>query len=124
MWAIPNARYSSTSEIFGETLARSGQAISDIAPWDITAELMYQAPLKDGIIGYWRLEDRYNSKNDKLVPAQDSTTVTYDPFVTTNPAVNQLNGRIGVKLRHRVRPGAVRDQHAEHAPGVSTSRST
>ena len=92
-----NARYSSTSEIFGETLARSGQAISDIAPWDITAELMYQAPLKNDIIGYWRLEDRYNSKNDKLVPAQDSTTVTYDPFVTTNPAVNQLNGRIGVK---------------------------
>ena len=48
--------------------------------------------------GYWRLEDRYNSRNNKLTPAEDSTTVTYDPFVTTNPAVNQLNGRVGVKF--------------------------
>ncbi len=92
-----DARYSTDSAIFGETLARAGQAISDIAPWDVTAELSYQAPIKDNIFGYWRLEDRYTSKNNKQVPAEDSTTVTYDPFVTTNPAVNQLNGRIGVK---------------------------
>ena len=32
------------------------------------------------------------------VPAEDSTTVSYDPFVTTNPSVNQLNGRIGAKF--------------------------
>jgi outer membrane receptor protein involved in Fe transport len=92
-----DARYSTDSAIFGETLARSGQAISDISPWDVTAELMYQTPLKNDITGYWRLEDRYTSKNDKMVPAQDSTTVTYDPFITTNPAVNQLNGRIGAR---------------------------
>ena len=92
-----NAHYSSDSAIFGETLARSGEAISDVAPWNVTAELMYQTQLKDNVIGYWRLEDRYNSRNNKLTPAEDSTTVTYDPFVTTNPAVNQLNGRVGVK---------------------------
>jgi iron complex outermembrane receptor protein len=92
-----NAHYSSDSAIFGETLARSGEAISDVAPWNVTAELMYQTQLKDNVFGYWRLEDRYNSRNNKLTPAEDSTTVTYDPFVTTNPAVNQLNGRVGVK---------------------------
>ncbi len=93
-----NARYSSDSAIFGETLARAGEAISDVAPWNVTAELAYQTPLADKITGYGRLEDRYTSRNNKLVPAQDSTTVTYDPFITTNPSVNQLNGRIGVKF--------------------------
>lgn len=93
-----NAHYSSDSAIFGETLARSGEAISDIAPWTVTAEVAYQVPLKDDLIGYWRLEDRYTSRNNKLTPAEDSTTVTYDPFVTTNPAVNQLNGHLGVKF--------------------------
>lgn len=93
-----NAHYSSDSAIFGETLARSGQAISDIAPWNVTAELAYQAPITEKFQGYGRLEDRYTSRNNRLVPAEDPTTVTYDPFITTNPSVNQLNGRIGVKF--------------------------
>ncbi|MBS0419871.1 MAG: TonB-dependent receptor [Proteobacteria bacterium] len=93
-----NARYSSDSEIFGETLARAGQAISDVAPWNVTAEVAYQTPLTDKIMGYGRLEDRYTSRNNRLVPAEDSTTVTYDPFITTNPSVNLLNGRIGVRF--------------------------
>ncbi|MBS0373784.1 MAG: TonB-dependent receptor [Proteobacteria bacterium] len=93
-----NAHYSSDSTIFGETLARSGQAISDIAPWNVTAELMYQRAINDHMVGYWRLEDRYTSRNNRLVPAQDSTTVSYDPFITTNPSVNQLNGRLGIKF--------------------------
>ncbi|HVO47810.1 MAG TPA: hypothetical protein VMT29_15920, partial [Steroidobacteraceae bacterium] len=93
-----NARYSSDSSVFGEVLARSGQAISDVAPWNVTAELAYQTPITDKVLGYGRLEDRYTSRNNRLVPAEDSTTVTYDPFVTTNPSVNQLNGRIGTKF--------------------------
>jgi outer membrane receptor protein involved in Fe transport len=92
-----NAHYSSDSAIFGETLARSGEAISDISPWNVTAEINYQTQINDKVTGYWRLEDRYTSKNNKLVPAEDSTTVSYDPFITTNPSVNQLNGRIGVR---------------------------
>jgi iron complex outermembrane receptor protein len=93
-----NAHYSSDTAIFGETLARSGEAISDIAPWNVTTELSYQTPLSDKVFGYWRIEDRYTSRNNKLVPAEDSSTVSYDPFVSTNPSVNQLNGRIGVKF--------------------------
>ena len=93
-----NAHYSTDSSIFGETLARSGQAISDIAPWNVTAELAYQRPLSNGMTAYWRIEDRYTSRNNRLVPAEDKTTVSYDPFITTNPSVNQLNGRLGVKL--------------------------
>lgn len=93
-----NAHYSSDSEIFGETLARSGQAISDVAPWSVTADVAYQTPITDKVFGYGRLEDRYTSRNNRLVPAEDSTTVTYDPFITTNPSVNLLNGRIGARF--------------------------
>ena len=96
--AYTNARYASDTAIFGETLARAGEAISDVAPWSVTAELGYQAPLTDRITGYWHLEDRYTSRNNKLVPAEDPATGSYDPFVTTNPSVNQLNGRVGIKL--------------------------
>ena len=93
-----NAHYSTDSSIFGETLARSGQAVSDISPWEVTAEMSYERPLNDRFVGYWHLEDRYTSSNNKIVPAQDSTTVTYDPFITTNPSVNLLNGRLGVRF--------------------------
>jgi iron complex outermembrane receptor protein len=93
-----DARYTSTTTLFGETLSRSGQAISDISPWNLTTELHYQAPVKAGIVGYAHVEDRYNSRNDKLVPAEDSTTESYDPDVTTNPSVNQFNARIGLQF--------------------------
>jgi iron complex outermembrane recepter protein len=93
-----DAKYSSDTTIFGETLSRSGQAISDISPWNVTAEVGYQAPLTDTMAWYGHLEDRYNSRNDKLVPAQDPTTSSYDPFVTTNPAVNRLDTRFGLRF--------------------------
>jgi outer membrane receptor protein involved in Fe transport len=64
----------------------------------VTAEVAYQTLLTDKITGYGRLEDRYTSRNNRLVPAQDSTTVSYDPFITTNPSVNLLNGRLGVRF--------------------------
>ena len=43
-----DARYTSNTEIFGGILARSGQAISDISPWNVTAEVQYQAQLRAG----------------------------------------------------------------------------
>ena len=95
-----DARYSTTTTIFGEVLAREGQAISDISPWNVTAELAYQGPLTDRVLGYWRLENRYNSKNNRITPAQDPTSAGYDAFQVTNPSVNQLNGRIGVRWGH------------------------
>jgi len=93
-----NAHYSSDTAIFGETLSRSGQAISDVSPWNVTAELGYQAPLTGNTVWYAHIEDRYNSRNNKLVPAEDPTTSSYDPYVTTNPSVNQLSTRFGLRL--------------------------
>lgn len=92
------ARYSSDTEIFGQALARSGEAVSDIPPWTITAELAYRKRFNDRIVGYGRIENRYTSKNKWPVPAQDSTTRAYDPYATTNPSVNQMNLRAGMEL--------------------------
>jgi outer membrane receptor protein involved in Fe transport len=97
-----NAHYTTDTTLFGETLARSGQAVSDISPWNVTAELQYQAPLRAGLFGYAHVEDRYNSRNNRLVPAEDSTTDSFDPFVTTNPSVNQFDARVGLRFARGV----------------------
>jgi len=93
-----NAHYTTDTTLFGETLARSGQAISDISPWNVTVEMQYQAPLTARTVGYAHVENRYNSRNNRLVPAEDSTTDSFDPYVTTNPSVNQLNARVGIRF--------------------------
>jgi outer membrane receptor protein involved in Fe transport len=93
-----DARYTSDTVKFGEYLAKSGEAISDISPWDLTAELNYQAPLTPRLMGYAHAEDRFSSRNNRLVPAEDATTDSYDPSVTTNPSINQVDVRVGVKL--------------------------
>jgi outer membrane receptor protein involved in Fe transport len=95
--AYTNAQYVTDSTLFGETTARTGQAISDISPWNITAEFGYQAALAGNKTWYAHVEDRYNNKNDKLTPAQDPTVAGYDPDVLTNPAVNQLNAHLGLR---------------------------
>jgi outer membrane receptor protein involved in Fe transport len=92
------ARYASNTVLFGNTIARTGQAISDIPPWTITAELAYRRPISPGYVGYGRLDSRYTSKNKWKVPAQDSTTSAYDAYATTNPAVNTVNLRLGVEI--------------------------
>ena len=93
-----NAHYTTDTTLFGETLARSGQAVSDISPWNATLELQYQAQLRAGVSGYAHIEDRYNSRNNKLVPAEDPTTDSFDPYVTTNPSVNQFDARVGMRF--------------------------
>jgi outer membrane receptor protein involved in Fe transport len=95
--AYTSAQYVTDSTLFGETTARSGQAISDISPWNLTAEFGYQAALEGNKTWYVHVEDRYNNRNNKLTPAQDPTVAGYDPDVLTNPAVNQLNAHLGMR---------------------------
>ena len=93
-----NARYTSLTEIFGGILARPGQAISDISPWNVTGEVQYHAPIREGMDWYMYIQDRYNSRNNRITPAQDPTAESYDPSVTTDPSVNELNARIGLRF--------------------------
>jgi iron complex outermembrane receptor protein len=92
-----DAHYSSDSILFGQTISRSGQAISNTSPWNLTAEFGYQAPLAGNKNWYAHVEDRYNSRNGRIVPSQDPTAAGYDQFKTTDPAVNQLNARLGLR---------------------------
>ena len=93
-----NAQYTTDSTLFGETTARSGQAVSDISPWNVNVELGYQAPLAGNGPWYGHIENRYNSRNDKITPAEDPTVAGYDPDVSTNPSVNQLNAHLGLRF--------------------------
>ena len=125
--AYTNAQYTTDSTLFGETTARAGQAISDISPWNMTVEFGYQAPLAGNKTWYAHVEDRYNNKNDKSTPAQDSTLVApngggYDPYVTTNPAVNQLNAHLGLRWARWHGHFAVCHEPAQHPPGVEPIR--
>ena len=99
-----NARFTTDSTLFGETTARAGQAVSDISPWNVTVELGYQGPLAGNSSWYAHIENRYNSRNDKITPAEDATLIPqnggsgYDPDQRTNPAVNQLNAHFGLRF--------------------------
>jgi outer membrane receptor protein involved in Fe transport len=64
--------------------------------------LNYQAPLTARLMGYAHIENRYSSRNNRLVPAEDPTTESYDPDVQTNPSINQLDARLGVKVSNGV----------------------
>jgi iron complex outermembrane recepter protein len=93
-----DARYTTDSTLFGETTARSGQAVSDISPWNVTVEAGYQAPLTGTASWYGHIENRYNSRNDKITPAEDPTIAGYDPDQRINPSVNQLNAHLGLRF--------------------------
>lgn len=97
-----NARYTSTTEIFGGVVSRSGDAISDIAPWNIVAEVQYQHQLTDSADWYLYVQNQYNSKNDRVTPAEDPTTESYDAGVVTNPAYDVVLARVGLMFANGI----------------------
>jgi outer membrane receptor protein involved in Fe transport len=64
----------------------------------VTGELQYQAPLRNGTDWYMFVQDRYNSRNNRITPAQDPSNESYDPDVTTDPSVNLLSARVGLRF--------------------------
>ena len=93
-----NARYTSTTEIFGGVVSRSGNAISDISPWNVVADVQYQHQLTENSDWYVYVQNQYNSKNNRLTPAEDPTTESYDAGVVTNPAYDVLLTRVGLQF--------------------------
>lgn len=93
-----DARYTTTTQIFGQVVSRAGNAISDIAPWNVVADVEYQHPLRANMDWYLYVQDRYNSQNNRLTPAEDPTVTAYDPGVVKNPAYNLTLARIGLRF--------------------------
>jgi outer membrane receptor protein involved in Fe transport len=97
-----DARYTSTTEIFGGVVSRSGDAISDISPWNVIAQVQYQHQMSDNVDWYWYLQNQYNSKNNRVTPAEDPTTESYDAGVVTNPAYDVVLTRLGLMFANGI----------------------
>jgi iron complex outermembrane recepter protein len=97
-----DARYTSTTEIFGGVVSRSGDAISDISPWNVMAQVQYQHQMTDNVDWYWYLQNQYNSKNNRVTPAEDPTTESYDAGVVTNPAYDVVLTRLGLMFANGI----------------------
>jgi iron complex outermembrane recepter protein len=97
-----DARYTSTTAIFGGVVSRSGDAISDISPWNVMAQVQYQHQLTDDADWYWYLQNQYNSRNNRVTPAEDPNTESYDAGVTPNPAYDVLLTRVGLMFANGI----------------------
>jgi iron complex outermembrane recepter protein len=92
-----DATYTSTSYAASVLLlAREGQQISDISPWNISAGFIYRTSISSTMKGYIHVEQRYSSENHGELPVMDPTNVAYDPNITHDQAQNQLNAQLGV----------------------------
>jgi len=91
-----NARYTSTTEIFGGVVSRAGDAISDISPWNVMASVQYQNQLTANMDWYLYVQNQYNSKNNRVTPAEDASTESYDSGIVTNPAYDVVLTRVGL----------------------------
>ena len=117
-----DAQYTTNSTLFGETTARSGQAVSDISPWNVTVEAGYQAHLSGTVSWYGHIENRYNSRNNKIVPAEDPTIASYDPDRENQSIGQSAQCPSGTALCRRRRRVAVCHQYAQRPPGVEQTR--
>lgn len=97
-----DARYTSTTEIFGEVVSQAGNAISDISPWNVVVDAQYQHPVTQNMDWYWYGQNQYYSKNNRLTPAEDPVTEAYDSGIVRNPAYDVLLTRIGLRMANGV----------------------
>lgn len=97
-----DARYTSTTEIFSEVVSRAGNAVSDIAPWNVVVDVQYQNHLTDNADWYMYVQNQYNSANNRLTPAEDPTTEAFDPGVVKNPAYDVLLTRVGLRFTNGI----------------------
>lgn len=97
-----DARYTSTTAVFGETVSRAGNAISDIAPWNLVVNVQYQHPLVDTVDWYAYLQNQFNSSNNRLTPAEDPTTEAYDVGIVKNPSYDVALARVGLRFANGI----------------------
>lgn len=117
-----NARYTSTTEIFGGVVSRAGEAISDIAPWNVVVDLQYQHPVTENTDWYIYLQNQYNSRNNRVTPAEDPTTESYDPGIVKNPAYDVMLGRVGLMFSNGIEAAVYVDNLFDSHPILNWNR--
>ncbi|MBB4614185.1 TonB-dependent receptor [Novosphingobium taihuense] len=92
-----DAKYNKTVISDGVTFARKGDSLPG-SPWQFTGNVDYTAGLSDSTKGYLHADMRYNSRNNgKLASYDDPTASGYDPNLQFDPAITEVNARIGLR---------------------------
>jgi outer membrane receptor protein involved in Fe transport len=95
-----NARYTTNAHPTGSStanIARRGNTLGS-PPWTATLGVQYDADLGD-IPAYLRGDLRYESANRRRTPAQDPTTVVFDPGASQPSALTEVSLRAGLRWR-------------------------
>jgi outer membrane receptor protein involved in Fe transport len=79
-------------------VSRAGNAISDIAPWNVVTDVEYQHPLTNNMDWYAYVQNQFNSRNNRVTPAEDPTVAAYDPGIVRNPAYDLTLTRVGLRF--------------------------
>jgi outer membrane receptor protein involved in Fe transport len=93
-----SAKYSQGAGIGTRIYTRAGEQIADTPPWNVTAALEYQFGISSSADGYFRVEDRYKSRDDGEFSNFNPANVSYNPTILINGSVNELNLRLGTKV--------------------------
>ncbi len=98
-----NAYFSSTVyDSAGAPLVLQGDKIGILPqvnpPWDVNTYATYEVPFAQGNTLHLRAEYQYHSRNPGPFVTQNPTSLSYYPELRPNPATQQFNARVGVKL--------------------------
>ena len=81
-----------------QIVVRKGDALIG-SPWQVALNTEYHRPVGDDAEGYFATFFRYNSRNNGRRAAFDTpNAVGYDPTVSFDPAVTELNLRTGARF--------------------------
>jgi outer membrane receptor protein involved in Fe transport len=98
--AYTNARFARTVTIDGQLLVRGGESLP-ISPWNATASLEQEFPLRGNVISSVRLEDAFRS-SPRSTYDTDPVSIYGGPSIYgalphTDPSANILNVRVAVR---------------------------
>jgi outer membrane receptor protein involved in Fe transport len=92
-----DARYSTDANgSGGGLLARKGDSLG-VTPWTLALGGQYDWTLL-GKDAFFRVDDEYGSRRTTPIPAEDPSTVTFDPGLVPDAATNQMSLRGGITL--------------------------
>jgi hypothetical protein len=92
--AYTNAQFARTVTIDGQLLVRGGESLP-ISPWNATASLEQEFPLRGNVMSSVRLEDAFRSSPGSSYATNPASI--YYGYPHTDPAANILNVRGAVK---------------------------
>jgi outer membrane receptor protein involved in Fe transport len=92
-----DAKFTKTVIVNDIMFARKGDSLEG-SPWQLAGNIDYTLPLASFGDAYFHADARYNSHNNGKLAAYDEPTASgYDPTLRFDPAVTEVNLRIGLR---------------------------